>query len=101
MTTLPQADEMRSIMIREFGIGGLPAEKQKEALAMIFEPIIQSVTLGILTKLPVETHEAFAKALENNDSTTIETLITTHIQNPTAVLEGEVHKAIEEFKSLA
>jgi len=82
------------------GISHLSEEAQQEVIAAAGGPIIQSVTLALITAMPEEEREEFRTALESGDGAAVQQLITTHIPDSTAFIAGEIQKATAEFKQL-
>ena len=93
-------DTIRQALVEELEIVSMPKELQDEAIAAAGGPILQSVMIDILEKLPPAQRDAFQKALEAGDQKSIEALITANIPDPATFIGQSVEKAIAEFKSL-
>ncbi len=93
--------DIHAALIKELGLEGMPKDVQDEAVAVIGGPILQSVTLALLEKLPPQAQTDFQSALEAADAMRIEAVLQAHIPDSSSFIETEVQKAIAEFKSLA
>lgn len=93
-------DTIQQALLKELGLEGLPVEAQKEAMAAIAGPVLQSVMLEVLEKIPQDQQADFQKALEAGDALRVEALMAAAIPDSTTFVEQSVAKAIAEFKSL-
>jgi hypothetical protein len=93
-------ETIRQALIEELGIEGLPPQAQQEAIATAGGPILQSVMLDILEKIPQPNQSTFQAALEAGDQNRIEALINENIPDSDVLIEQSVAKAIAEFKTL-
>lgn len=95
----PQND-IRQALLKELDIESLPPQAQQEAIAAVGGPLLQSVILDILEKIPPAQQSAFQQALDAGDQANIEKLIAENIPDAQAFIEQSVAKAVAEFKSL-
>ena len=93
-------ETIHQALIEELGIENLPPEVQQEAIATAGGPILQSVMLDILEKMPQASRADFQAALEAGDQKRIEALITQNIPDSASFIEQSIAKALAEFRAL-
>ncbi len=92
-----QNQKIRTILIKELGIDGLPPEAQDEIVSKLGEIILKSLTVSIFEKLPSGAREEFARITKSNDSTRIQGFLEEHIPDLNILMEEEVRKALQKF----
>lgn len=92
-----QNQELRTMLIKELGIEGLPEEAQDEIVAKLGEVILKSLTVSIFEKIPNEARVDFERIAADNDSERIQSFLNDHIPNLHELMEEEVRKALQKF----
>lgn len=95
-----QNQELRTILIKELGIEGLPEEAQDEIVSKLGEVVLKSLTASIFEKIPNEARAEFERIAETNDSERIQNFLSEHIPDLHLLMEEEVRKALERFAEL-
>ncbi len=93
-------ESLKKAIYAELGASDFPEATQQQILASATGPIIQSLTLAILLKLPPEAQEDFKKAFEAGDGDVVEEIITSHIPDSTSFIREEIRKATAEFRAI-
>lgn len=89
--------ELREILVRELGIGGLPDEAQDEIVAKLGEIILKSLTVAIFEKLSTGAREEFEQISAKNDHTLVQEFLEKNIPNLSELMEAEVKKTLQNF----
>lgn len=97
---MPDILQIREEIIAMLGIENLSEAMREHALATAGGPIIQSVTLAILERLPKEEQEAFKEAFKRDDSAAVQRIIETHIPDADTFIPEEIRKAAAQFKQI-
>ena len=92
-----QDQGIRSILIKELGIEGLPEEAQNEIVAKLGDIILKSLTVSIFEKLPVGARDQFERIAAENDNELIQNFLEEHIPNLHTLMEEEVKKSLQKF----
>ncbi|MEK7148477.1 MAG: DUF5663 domain-containing protein [Patescibacteria group bacterium] len=89
--------ELREILIKELGIGGLPEEAQDEIVSKLSEIILKSLTVAIFEKLPDNARAEFEQIGAKGDHALIQEFLERNIPNLHALMEEEVKKTLQNF----
>lgn len=92
--------ELREILIKELGIGGLPEEAQDEIVAKLGEVILKSLTVAIFEKLSGDARTEFERVSEKGDHALIQDFLEENIPDLHALMEEEVKKTLQNFAEL-
>lgn len=85
-------------IIEEFGLGGLPEEKQAELLTTMTESVLKRITIKILEQLSDEDRTEFDKLKETDDPDKIVEFLRAKISDYDKMVEGVVKEFKEEMK---
>ena len=89
--------ELREILVRELGIGGLPEEAQDEIVAKLGEIILKSLTVAIFEKLSPSAREEFEQISTKGDHALVQEFLEKNIPNLSELMEAEVKKTLQNF----
>lgn len=89
--------ELRDILIKELGIGGLPIEAQDEIAGRLGEVILKSLTVAIFEKLSSDAREEFDKISVSGDNTLIQEFLEKNVPEMHDLMEEEVRKTLQNY----
>lgn len=89
--------ELREILTKELGIGGLPEEAQDEIVGKLGEIILKSLTVAIFEKLPNDARTEFERIGAKGDHALIQEFLEKNIPDLHALMEEEVKKTLRNF----
>ena len=91
--------EIRNILIKELGLADLPEEAQNEIVTKIGGIILQSVTLGILEKLPQDAREEFEVLSKEGDNERIQEFLELNVPHLYDIMQEETARVVESFRA--
>jgi len=86
-------------IIKEFGLEGLPKDKQIELLTTMTESVLKRITIKVLEQLSEEDKKGFNQVRETNDPDKITEFLGKKIDNYDEMVEGIIKEFKEEMKS--
>lgn len=89
--------ELRTILIKELGLGSLLEEEQNDVLGKVGTTVLQSLTRAIFEKLSSEAREEFENISTSGDEA-IQEFLDDKIPDLHEFMEIEVKKAIALYK---
>ncbi len=85
-------------IIEEFGLGGLPEEKQAELLTAMTESVLKRITIKILEQLSDEDRDEFDKLRETDEPDKITEFLRAKISDYDQMVEEVIRQFKEETK---
>lgn len=92
--------ELRDILIKELGIGGLPEEAQDEIVAKLGDVILKSLTVAIFEKLSNDARTEFERISSKGDHDLIQEFLEENIPDLHALMEEEVKRTLQNFAAI-
>ncbi len=89
--------ELKNILVKELGIGGLPDEAQDEIVGKLGEMILKSLTVAIFEKLSSDAREEFEKITANGENALIQEFLEKNVSNLHELMEEEVRKTLQNY----
>lgn len=89
--------ELREILIKELGIGGLPEEAQDEIVTKLGEVILKSLTVAIFEKLSNDARAEFERIGAKGDHTLIQEFLEKNVPDLHTLMQEEVKKTLRNF----
>lgn len=89
--------EIKSILIKELGIEGLPEEAQNEVVSKLGEIILRSLTATIFEILSHDAQKEFEQISATGDNNLVQEFLEENVPDLQALMEEEVRKTLQNF----
>jgi len=89
--------ELREVLIKELGIGGLPKEAQDEVVGKLGEIILKSVTVAIFERLPDDARKEFEDIGKKGDQDMMQEFLQRYIPDMSELMDEEVKRTLKNF----
>lgn len=91
---------LKDAAVKELNIADLPQEAQQEILALVGENALKATVLALLSRIPQEMHEEFARKMDSGDEGEMDSFLRRYVPDLDIFVDAEVKKVVDEFKAL-